>query len=112
MNKPFQHSDRIQELVESVFAKAASFDNAVESLTETADLVCHAGCEHPETGTEAGWIEEGVKLGMVAATTGKPIFEVHIERSVSRNDGNEAFFYFCDDETKVVGELMALAKKS
>ena len=111
MNKLFQHSDRIQKLVDSIFDKFPSFDNAVESLTETADLMCHVGCDNPQIGTEAGWIEEGVKLGMVAAETGKPIFEVHVERSAGRHDGDEAFFYFCDDEAKVVEELTALAKK-
>jgi hypothetical protein len=109
MSNALKHSDEIQRLVESVFKKAPSFEQAVERLTETADLVCHASCDNPEIGTAAGWIEEGVKLGIVAETMRKPVYEVHVERSTSRHDGDEAWFYFCDTEELVIEKLTRLA---
>lgn len=109
MSNALKHSDEIQKLVEAVFEKAPSFEQAVEFLTESADLVCHAGCNNPEIGAAAGWIEQGVTLGIIAETMGKPIYEVHVERSVSRNDGDEAWFYFCDNEKKIVETLTRLA---
>jgi hypothetical protein len=108
MSNALKHSDEIQRLVESVFAKAPSFDQAVERLMETADLVCHASCNDPESGAAAGWIEEGVKLGIIAETTRMPIYVVQIERSVSRHAGDEAWLYFCDTEKQIVEKLNRL----
>lgn len=109
MSNALKHSDEIQKLVESIFEKSPSFEHAIKLLAETADLVCHEGCDNPEIGTAAGWIEEGVKLGIIAEKMRKPIYEVHIHRSVSRHDGDEAWFYFCDTETQIVEELTRLA---
>ena len=110
MSNALKHSDEIQKLVESVFDNAPSFGEAVEFLAETSDLIYHVS-DDPEIGTAAGWIEEGVKLGIIAATMRKPIYEVHVERSISRHNGDEAWFYFCDDEFKIVKNLTALLKK-
>jgi len=108
MSDALKHSDQIQKLVESVFDNAPSFDQAVELLMESADLVCHESCENPEIGTAAGWIEEGVQLGIIAETMRKPIYVVHVERSTSRQDGDEAWFYFCETEKQIIEELSRL----
>ena len=109
MSDALKHSDEIQKLVESVFDKAHSFDEAIDHLMESADLVCHASCENPGIGTAAGWIDEGVKLGIIAETMRKPIYEVHVERSTSRHDGDEAWIYFCETENQIVEKLTRLA---
>jgi hypothetical protein len=108
MSNALKHSDEIQRLVESVFEKAPSFDQAFELLSGTADLACHASADDPESGTAPGWIEEGVKLGIIAETMRKPIYEVHVARSTSRHAGDEAWFYFCDTEDQIVEKLNRL----
>ncbi len=108
MSNALKKSDEIQKLVELVFDKTPSFEQALELLMESADLVCHADFDNPEIGTAAGWIEEGVMLGIIAETMRKPIYEVHVERSTSRHDGDEAWLYFCDTETQIVEKLIRL----
>ena len=105
MSNALKHSGEIQKFVESAFINAPSFEKAIEVWAEAADLVRHVKCGNPAIESAAGWIKEGVQLGIIAEKMRSNVYEVHIERSTSQHDGEEVWFYFCGDEWQIVKKL-------